>query len=144
MEIRTEVLIKATPQKIWKLFSHFENYPNWNPFITSLTGEVLAGKRIEVKIEPPESRGMTFKPKVLSRIENQELSWLGRLFVPGLFDGKHIFELRDQGNSTTLFIQREQFKGLLVPLLKKQLENNTRRGFEAMNNILKTLAEQRN
>ncbi len=37
---------------------------------------------------------------------------------------------------------REKFKGILVSLFKKQLDNNTKRGFEEMNKKLKELAEQ--
>ena len=106
-----------------------------------LIGDVRVNKKIEVRIEPPDASGMTFKPNVLSFDKNIGFRWLGHLFFPGLFDGEHIFELRDNGNGTTTFIQREQFKGILVPLLKKMLDNNTRRGFEAMNNALKDRVE---
>jgi hypothetical protein len=40
-----------------------------------------------------------------------------------------------------LFIQREIFSGLLVPLLKKMLDDNTKRGFEMMNSKLKDKCE---
>jgi hypothetical protein len=142
-EIKTEILIKATPEKVWSILTNFNNYPIWNPFIKSIKGEVKVGKKVIVNIEPPESKGMTFKPKILKVETNKELIWLGHLLFPGLFDGKHNFKLIDNGDGTTTFVQSEEFKGILVPLFKKQLNNNTRRGFEAMNNKLKELAEQK-
>jgi hypothetical protein len=39
------------------------------------------------------------------------------------------------------FIHSETFKGILVGLFKKRLENSTRKGFELMNENLKKLAE---
>ncbi len=39
-EIKTEILISASPEKVWAILNDFGNYPNWNPFITSLTGDV--------------------------------------------------------------------------------------------------------
>ena len=36
----------------------------------------------------------------------------------------------------------ESFRGLLVPLLLRMVEKDTRRGFEEMNQALKTRAEQ--
>lgn len=84
---------------------------------------------------------MTFKPKVLTLIKNKELSWLGHLLFPGLFDGKHQFQLIDNGDGTTTFIQSEEFKGLLVSFFKKKLNTNTRNGFIEMNKKLKELAE---
>jgi hypothetical protein len=140
-EIKTEILIQATPEKVWSILTNFENYPNWNPFITSLIGNVKVGEKIIVRIEPPGAKGMTFKPKVLAFNPNQELRWIGHLLVKGLFDGEHFFELIDNGNGTTTFRQCEKFKGILVLFFKKQLDNNTKSGFEAMNFKLKELAE---
>ena len=143
IEIKTEILINATPEKVWAIFSNFENYPNWNPFIKSIKGNVKIGKKIIVRIEPPESNGMTFKPKVLAFETTKELKWLGHLLFAGLFDGEHKFELIDNKNGTTTFIQSEKFKGILVLLFKKQLNSNTKQGFEKMNRKLKELAEMR-
>ena len=140
-EIKTEILIHATPEKVWSILTNFDNYPNWNPFIKSINGEVKVGNTITARIEPPEANGMTFKPKILSYDVNKELSWLGHLIIPGLFDGQHKFELIDNGNGTTTFIQSEKFKGILVPLFKKMLDINTINGFDAMNKKLKELAE---
>jgi hypothetical protein len=140
-EIKTEILINASPEKIWTILTHFDNYPNWNPFIKSIKGEVKVGKKITARIEPPNAKGMTFKPRILVFNPNKELRWLGHLLFAGLFDGEHKFELIDNGNGTTTFIQSEKFKGILVPFFKKQLDNNTKKGFEAMNIKLKELAE---
>ena len=142
-EIKTEILIYASPVKIWSILTNFDNYPSWNPFIKSIKGEVKVGNKITARIEPPEASGMTFKPKILTLETNKELSWLGHLLFAGLFDGEHKFELIDNGNKTTTFKQSEKFNGLLVPLFKKQLDTNTKNGFAAMNMKLKELAEQK-
>jgi hypothetical protein len=141
-EIKTEILINATPEKVWSILTKFENYPNWNPFIKSIKGEVKVGNKIEARIEPQKAQGMTFKPKVLVFDTNKEFSWIGHLLFPGLFDGEHKFELVDNGNGTTTFRQSEKFKGILVPLFKKMLDNNTVNGFNEMNEKIKELAEQ--
>src|SRR5690606_38026000 len=109
----------------------------------AVEGTVKPGEKIRVRIEPPGAKGMTFKPKVLTVLPNQEFKWLGNLLIPGLFDGEHKFELIENEDGSTTFIQSEKFSGILVPLLKKQLQNNTRKGFEAMNQKLKILAEQK-
>jgi hypothetical protein len=84
---------------------------------------------------------MTFKPVVLKAKPSRELRWLGRLLVPGLFDGEHRFVIEPMGGSRVLFTQAERFKGLLVPLLWKSLDKNTREGFTRMNEALKKIAE---
>lgn len=141
-ELRTEIIIKAPAQTVWKILTDFDKYPAWNPFITSLDGDVKAGRKFKVVIQPPGSRAMTFKPVCLEYSENRNFRWLGHLFIPGLFDGEHIFELKELENETTQLIQREKFNGILVPLLWKQLNTNTRKGFEAMNRKLKERAEE--
>lgn len=141
-EIRTEINIDATPDKVWGVLTSFDDYPYWNPFLKWLNGKVEENKKIEVRITPPDAKGMTFKPNVLKFEKNKTFRWLGHLLMPGLFDGEHIFELNDNGNGTTTFVQREQFKGVLVPLLKKMLDDNTRRGFEMMNEALKERVEK--
>jgi hypothetical protein len=137
-EINTEIFIKAPAEKVWRVLTTFENYTHWNPFIKSLEGKVAVGNHIKVKIEPPNSKGMTFKPQILVYKPNQELRWLGSLLFKGLFDGEHRFELIDHQNGTTTFKQSEIFKGLLVGLLNIE---QTKKGFEDMNEKLKELAE---
>jgi hypothetical protein len=139
-EIKTKILINATPEKVWTILTNFENYPNWNPFIKSVNGEVKVGNKISVIIEPHDSKEMTFKPRVLTYEANKELSWIGRLLFPGLFDGEHKFELIDNGNGTTILRHSEKFKGILLGLLNVE---NTKKGFEEMNEKLKELAEKR-
>jgi hypothetical protein len=143
LEIKTEITITATPEKVWEILTNFNEYSNWNPFIKLIKGQVVVGKKIIARIEPPEAKEMTFKPKILTFVENKELSWLGHLLFPGLFDGKHKFELVDNGNGTTTFKQSEIFRGVLVPFFKKQLKNNTKNGFIEMNEKLKELAENK-
>ena len=141
-ELRTSIEIHAPEEKIWKILTNFSAYPEWNPFIRSLTGEVKEGGKFKVVIQPPDSGAMTFKPTCLKFSPAKELIWLGHLGIPGLFDGEHIFELSKTSTGKTLFIQRENFKGILVPLFWKQLNTKTRRGFELMNEKLKELAEK--
>jgi len=137
-EIKTEILIHATLDKVWTILTNFENYPNWNPFIKSVIGEVKVGNKITVRIEPSKEKGMTFKPTVLIYEANKELRWIGRLLFPGLFDGEHKFELIDNGNGTITFRQSEKFKGIFVWFLNVE---NTKKGFEEMNGKLKELSE---
>lgn len=102
------------------------------------------GNKIKVKIEPPEAKAMTFKPHVTAFETNKLMSWLGVLLFRGLFDGEHKFELIDNQDGTTTFIQSENFIGILVPLFAKQLDNSTKNGFIEMNKKLKELAENNN
>lgn len=140
-EIKTSIVIQASPQKVWAILTNTQAYPSWNPFIKSIEGNLAVGAKIKARIEPPQAKGMTFTPTILKFETNKSFVWLGSLWFKGLFDGKHKFELIDNGDGSTTFIQSEEFKGILVPLFNKMLDNNTVKGFELMNQKLKELAE---
>jgi hypothetical protein len=139
--VYSEILIKASPEKVWNIFTDFEKYPLWNPFIKSLKGTPAVRKNIEVFLQPPANKGMRFKPKVLVYDSLHEFRWIGKLFISRLFDGEHAFILKDNKDGTTTFIQYERFRGILVPFLKKMLDNNTRAGFNQMNESLRIRCE---
>jgi hypothetical protein len=139
-ELETSIEIDATPERVWEILTDFDSYPDWNPFIRSARGKPEVGAKLENRLEPPEGRAMTFKPTVLAAKPARELRWLGRLFLPGIFDGEHLFRIEPLESGRTRFVQSERFRGVLVPLFGKTLEQ-TRRGFEAMNAALKQRAE---
>jgi hypothetical protein len=78
---------------------------------------------------------------VLKAEQNRELRWIGRLWMPKLFDGEHSFTLTSRGADSIHFVQQETFTGILVPLFVRTLAA-TKRGFDEMNHALKVLAEQ--
>ncbi|GHV07583.1 hypothetical protein AGMMS50229_14650 [Campylobacterota bacterium] len=137
-QIETEIKISATPNTVWRILTDFASYPDWNPFIQWVRGEVKEQNHISIRIVPAGSKGMTFNPIVLSVIENKEIKWFGSTICKGLFDGEHHFIIQDNRDQTTTFLQREYFSGLFVGLFDTK---NTETGFHAMNKKLKELAE---
>lgn len=140
-ELHTEIEIDASAQKVWDILMDFEKYPDWNPFIQKIKGLAQKGERLNVFLQPPGGRGMTFKPIIQENKSPHEFRWLGRLFIPGLFDGEHIFQIESISENKIRFVQKEKLKGILVPFLWKSLTMHTRAGFEEMNKALKSLAE---
>lgn len=139
-EIRTEIDIDAAPEVVWQVLTDLDRYRDWNPFITSSVGKTAVGETLVNRMEPPGGKPMTFKPRVTVVEEASVFEWLGKLGLPGLFDGRHRFELETTPSGTRL-TQHELFSGLLVRLMRKSLDGNTRAGFEAMNVALKERAE---
>jgi len=82
------------------------------------------------------------RPTVQTAERPRELRWLGRLGIPGLFDGEHRFRIEGVETDSVRFVQEEHFTGLLAPLVLRFVERGTRQGFEAMNQALKARAEQ--
>jgi hypothetical protein len=141
-ELRREIDIDAPPSAVWAVLTDTGSYPDWNPFIRRFSGDLRKGAKLDVRIEPPGGRAMTFKPTVLTVENERELRWLGRFLLRGLFDGEHIFELEALGDGRTRFTQAERFTGILVRAFGSTLDK-TELGFEQMNAALKARAEVR-
>ncbi len=139
--VYSSIIIKATPDKVWNTLMNFEQYPTWNPFITTIIGNPIVGKTIAATICPPGQKPMQFKPTVLQNQKNTEFRWIGTMGIPYIFDGEHVFQLQNNNDGTTTLHHFEYFRGVLVPFFKKMLEQNTQQGFEAMNLALKQQVE---
>ncbi|OLF14156.1 hypothetical protein BLA60_03110 [Actinophytocola xinjiangensis] len=132
--------INAPVEVVWAQLTDTATFPEWNPFMPSLDGELAVGERLAVRITPPGSKGMTFRPTVTVVERDRTVEWLGRLLVPGLFDGRHRFTLEAVPGGTRL-TQEETFTGVLVPVLASTLAN-TEAGFRLMNEALRARAER--
>ena len=112
-QISTEVLLPASPDVVWAVLVDTERYSEWNPFIIASEGEVLEGARIinTMRLEP--GREMEFRPKILVARPDQELRWIGRTFIPGIFDGEHYFLLEPQDGQTRM-VHGEKFSGVAL------------------------------
>jgi hypothetical protein len=138
--IETTIEIDAPVARVWALLTDFAQMSAWNPFIRSISGDLAQGARLSVHIAPPGQSGMRFRPRILALRSERELRWLGRLFMPGLFDGEHYFVLEPLSDARTRLTHGEHFSGLLVGFLGGAL-GATEAGFKAMNSALKQQAE---
>jgi hypothetical protein len=137
--IFTEIIINASPEKVWNVLTEFDKYPEWNPFMLEVKGSVIEGEKIRVQVKPVGGSKMSFHPTVLAFEPEKEIRWIGRFLFRGLFDGEHKLELIDNGNNTITFRQSELFGGIFVPLLDL---DKTRKGFILMNEKLKEIVEK--
>lgn len=138
--IERSIEIHATPDQVWRVLTDLPSYPEWNPFIPEITGNVTVGSRLRVRIRPPGKRGMTFKPVVTAATAGREFAWLGTLGFRGVFDGAHRFVIDDLGDGRSRLTQSETFRGVLVPLLARSL-GATADGFGQMNTALRLRCE---
>jgi len=137
--ISTTVDIAAPPEQVWAVLADLAAYQEWNPFIPSASGTLTEGARLTLRLAPPGGRAMTFRPTVLAAQPGELLRWIGRLIMPGVFDGTHQFTLEDLGGRTRL-TQSETFRGVLVPFTGGTM-TRTKVGFEALNQALKDRVE---
>lgn len=140
-ELHTEIDVDATPKEVWQVLTDLDRYAEWNPFIVSTSGKVVVGEKLINELRSPGGRVMTFKPTVTVVEPASVFEWLGHLGLRGIFDGRHRFELHLLPGGGTRLVHSEQLKGVLVRVLRKSLDTDTKHSFEEMNSALKARAE---
>jgi len=141
--LQTEIIIDAPITLVWKNLMDFNQYPDWNPFI-HITGQPKVGQQLENTIYLEGQKPQVFRPKVLEVVPEKAFRWEGHLFVKGLFDGEHYFQLDAIDENTTRFIHGENFRGILNGMILKMIGEQTKDGFEKMNNAIKKRCEAMN
>lgn len=134
--IETRITIDAPPETVWAVLVDLDRYCEWNPFIVESSGRVAVGERLTNRMSRPGGNTMVFGPTVTEVEPGRVFEWLGRLGLPGLFDGRHRFELQPNEDGTTTVRHSEYFSGILVRSMKKTLDTDTVAAFEAMNEAL--------
>ncbi len=130
--ITTHLTLNTPVEQVWRTLTALDGYHRWNPFITSAAGVLEVGERLDITIQPSGARAMRFKPWVTAIESHRYIEWLGRLVVPGVFDGRHSFTLTPLTGGRTLMQQSETFSGALIPFSGSVLAR-THEGFTSMN-----------
>ncbi|MGW4246169.1 SRPBCC family protein [Nocardia sp. NPDC004722] len=139
--ISAAIVIQAPPIRVWEVLVDLRAYPEWNPFIREASGEIAVGNTLNLRMFPiTGGRPTTFKPTVLAASPGAEVRWLGRLLLPGIFDGEHSFTLTATADGGTEVVQAEKFSGLIVPFVGGSIQD-TQESFVALNEALKKRVE---
>ena len=140
--ISTEIEIAAPASIVWEELTDGSSYPEWNPFVKHLSGDLVVGNHINITIQSEGNAPMDFTPEVLAAEVDAEFRWVGKLGFRGVFDGEHYFILEETDQGTTILHHGENFRGILAYPLIALIGDDTENGFESMNQALKERAEQ--
>ncbi len=141
MTLHTEIIIDASPKRIWSVLTDFANYRHWNQSIPNAEGEATTGTVLHVTIQWPGLKTSAYELEVLDAVPERELRWLGHFGKTGLMDGDHRFVIEALADGRSKVVQTEHFSGWLVPFFAPWLKKNVLYGFEQMNIALKNRAE---
>src|SRR5262245_39598918 len=134
--IATTVEIDAPPARVWSVLVDLPAYAEWNPFIVEADGTVVAGNTLTLRMALPGRDPMTISPRLLVVDPARELRWKGRLVLPWLFDGEHASVLTALDGGRTRLDHWERFAGLLLPIAKRMIYDDTVKSFHALNAAL--------
>ena len=138
--LEKSIIIDASAEEVWKVLIDLKSWEEWNPFIVKSEGLPNAGTHIKNTMIN-DGKEYIFKPKVLKVDEHKEFVWKGKLFVGGLFDGRHGFRIEEIGPNQVRFINYENFSGILSKMILKKIKAATEANFNKMNEALKLRVE---
>jgi len=131
--------IAAGPQVIWDLLTNASAYPEWNPAVLGIEGEIREGKTIKLKsIVNPDRQ---FKLKVSDVQPPRHMVWSDGMPL-GLFRGARSFDVVPRGDGTSEFKMEEVYSGLMAPLITRSIPDMSD-SFDKFADGLKEAAESR-
>jgi uncharacterized protein YndB with AHSA1/START domain len=110
--------IQAPPEKVWALLTDAPAVPDWNPTVERIEGTIAPGETIKVHV--PINPGRAFPVKVTGFQPPHRMVWTGGMPL-GLFKGERTFTLTSHPDGTTGFRMREQYTGLMLPLIWRSM-----------------------
>ena len=114
----TTTTIRAQPEAIWALLTDAQGFTLWNSTVERVDGRIAPGEKVTVYAKATPGRAFPLKVSVFTAPET--MVWSGGMPL-GLFTGQRTFTLTPTANGETHFSMREEFSGLLAPLITKSI-----------------------
>ena len=141
-EIQTEIEIAAPPEKVWSILINIEKWSKWNPTTIQASGVASVGAELTITMRGEDGNdGPKYMPIVTSLEEPKLFKWRAKMMSNYLFTNGRVFELEKTSTGTRL-INKETFKGMLVPLFWSKLSRHVPLLLNEMNEALKVQAEK--
>lgn len=135
MKYETAIEIAAPADKVWGVLTDLPAYPEWEPNITRVDGQISQGAKITIHTR---LSARAFPVKVSQLDPPHQMVWTGGMPL-GLFKGVRTFKLSPSGEGVN-FSMVEVFSGPLLGLISKSMPDLSE-SFEQFSQALKERAE---
>ncbi len=140
--IETCIDVAAPIERVREVLADGAGYPDWNPYLVRIDGEIAAGGEIVAHGRGADGSEMAMPVEVRS-MDSCSMCWEGGLPDRRLFRGDHRFELEVLGPGRTRLHHFENFTGSLVGQIVEAHADTIRANFERMNEGLRRYCEGR-
>jgi hypothetical protein len=138
-EIKGSIDIDAPVAKVWGVLTDLKAYPQWNPFMTQLSGDLKEGSVLDVVVKIPGRKDTKFKTQLVKMVEKKEALFKGAI-IKGLLTSDHLITLESLGENKTRLFQSITFKGLMSSLAGGTIRDS-QKGLDLMNSAAKVRSE---
>ncbi len=141
-EIKTEIEINAPLEKVWSVLTDFNNWKNWNPMVSDVSGVPSLGSKLSVSMCGKDGKAaQKYQPTITIFASPKLFSWRAKMGAEFLFTNDKIFELEKTSSGCRL-VHKELFSGLMVTLFWKKMEAFVPGMLSSMNSALKKQIEK--
>lgn len=109
--VHHEIVINASPKKVWQVLRNTNAYPEWNPTMQLVKGNINVGNNIIYKFTQNPNTSYEVPITVKQIIPNKLLNQAGGYLFILTYNHKYILE--PQGNTTKVIIN-ENYNGIGV------------------------------
>lgn len=121
LTFEAETTISAPASSVWAILIDAAAYAEFDSNCERIEGTIAVGNKI--KAFTSLAPGRAFPVRIADLVENERMVWSGGMPL-GLFKGVRTFELTETDEGTH-FRMREDFSGLMLPIIKGSLPDMT-------------------
>jgi hypothetical protein len=112
--------VEASKPEVWAVLTNFDDYDQWNPVITSASGEPVVGAELDLELTLPGHDPEELDAEVLIARGERKLRWQDRLVVPGVRDLEYEFIIQPVEPGRVVVVQLLRSEGLLAPFTDEE------------------------
>lgn len=109
--VRHELVINASPEKVWQVLTNTDAYAEWNPIMQLVKGDIKVGNKVTYKFTQDSAVSYEVPITVKQIIPNKLLNQKGG--TPLILTYDHKYTLEPQGDKTKVIIS-EDYNGIGV------------------------------
>lgn len=141
VDVRAEIEIDGSPERVWQVLTDFNSYAGWNPLITQAGGKAKTDSLLTLRLQPPQARALALKARILHYERYRQIRWRGSAWgMPLLLANEQSCTIEPLPGGRTRLVQQSSTSGILRGVMGCT-DENTQQGLEAMNLALKSHVE---
>lgn len=138
MKVATEILIPASPDKIWKILVDFPAYPDWNRFLKAIRGQATQDAPLEIDVQYYGKHVEKQVVIVTGFMAPKYFSFVWKHSWGGWFlSTEHVLRLKDKEDGRSVFFQELYITGLGLKFRRRDMEHAARLSMDKLNDDLK-------
>jgi len=110
-EIKGSIMINVPAEKVWATITDCSSYPEWNPFVTRMDGEMKEGGVFDVVVSLPGRDDIKYRTTLMKMEKDKELRFKGKIMFQ--LSEEHSKFIEQIEENKCVFSQSIVFRGLL-------------------------------